>query len=454
MIGGLYKSTSRLAIAAAAGLFMGGMALTPAQAADLGGDCCADLEERVAELEATTVRKRTRKTSVTLYGHVNRALLYWDDGTADDVYSVENDSSPTRLGVKGSGKALPGLTMGYQIELGLERSASDRVSNVGERGGDDGDRNAETDLRLLHVYMKGGWGKVTLGHTSQPSAGITEVDLSGTKVVATARGIRWNNNFETVINNATTGTTWGNQSAIRGHMGGSRFDIIRYDTPKIAGFVASVAWGEDDLFDVALRWAGALGDFKAAAGISYRAQNGNQNATDGYTNNTSGGTSTEAQGNGGVGTKIVAGSLGVLHSPTGLNVHFAAGQTQHDTNDPTGATTWNDTTFWYIKAGIKQNFFGIGPTALYGEYQQTNDAASGTAATAANGDIHLGGAGNYVADEQLSYWGLGVVQHLPGAAAEIYLGYRSYSTSETMDTGVTTSSQDLNMVMGGMRVKF
>ena len=26
-------------------------------AADLGGDCCADLEERVAELEATTVDK-------------------------------------------------------------------------------------------------------------------------------------------------------------------------------------------------------------------------------------------------------------------------------------------------------------------------------------------------------------------------------------------------------------
>ena len=63
MIGGLMKSTSHYALAAAAGLFAGALAITPAKAADLGGDCCADLEERVAELEATTVRKGNRVVS-------------------------------------------------------------------------------------------------------------------------------------------------------------------------------------------------------------------------------------------------------------------------------------------------------------------------------------------------------------------------------------------------------
>jgi hypothetical protein len=42
---------------AAATLLVASTAWTPAIAADLGGDCCADLEERVAELEATTARK-------------------------------------------------------------------------------------------------------------------------------------------------------------------------------------------------------------------------------------------------------------------------------------------------------------------------------------------------------------------------------------------------------------
>ena len=47
-----------------------------AKAADLGGDCCADLEERVAELEATTARKGNRKMSLTITGQVHRMVLW------------------------------------------------------------------------------------------------------------------------------------------------------------------------------------------------------------------------------------------------------------------------------------------------------------------------------------------------------------------------------------------
>ena len=45
-----------------------------AQAADLGGNCCADLEERIAELEATTARKGNRKVCLEISGQVNEAL--------------------------------------------------------------------------------------------------------------------------------------------------------------------------------------------------------------------------------------------------------------------------------------------------------------------------------------------------------------------------------------------
>jgi len=51
-----------------AGLNEPGRACVSANAADLGGDCCADLEERVAELEATIARKGNRKVSLTLSG--------------------------------------------------------------------------------------------------------------------------------------------------------------------------------------------------------------------------------------------------------------------------------------------------------------------------------------------------------------------------------------------------
>src|SRR3989337_2867065 len=85
MFGGLTKTSSRIAIAAALGLTFGGFAFTatPAQAADLGGDGCADLEERVAELEATTVRKGNKKVSVTISGWVIKSMNYWDDVAID-----------------------------------------------------------------------------------------------------------------------------------------------------------------------------------------------------------------------------------------------------------------------------------------------------------------------------------------------------------------------------------
>src|ERR671922_2769263 len=64
MNGALLRTTSAFAIAAAAGLFA--TYATSASAADLGvgGSCCADLEERVAELEATTARKGNRKLNL------------------------------------------------------------------------------------------------------------------------------------------------------------------------------------------------------------------------------------------------------------------------------------------------------------------------------------------------------------------------------------------------------
>ncbi len=44
--------------------------------ADAAEMCCADLEERVAELEATTVRNGKKKVAVTLSGHVTRGVVF------------------------------------------------------------------------------------------------------------------------------------------------------------------------------------------------------------------------------------------------------------------------------------------------------------------------------------------------------------------------------------------
>src|SRR6476660_6957343 len=103
MLGGLSLGHSVL-IATAATALMGLFAHEPVKAADLGGDCCADLEERVAELEATTVRKGNKKVSVTLYGQENHAVLFWDDGAEKNTYVVDNNYESSRFGFKGTAK--------------------------------------------------------------------------------------------------------------------------------------------------------------------------------------------------------------------------------------------------------------------------------------------------------------------------------------------------------------
>ena len=90
--------------------------MSSAKAADLGGDCCADLEERVAELEATTVRKGNRRVSLTISGQVSTMVQYWRDGNnvdSSDFYVVDNVmSGGTFFQFAGSARINPQLVGG------------------------------------------------------------------------------------------------------------------------------------------------------------------------------------------------------------------------------------------------------------------------------------------------------------------------------------------------------
>jgi hypothetical protein len=71
-----------------AGPLAGGLPTANAFAADLGGTCCADLEERIAAHEATTVRKGNRKFSLPMK-HLYRSPLHGGPRT-------EHVSAPSR----------------------------------------------------------------------------------------------------------------------------------------------------------------------------------------------------------------------------------------------------------------------------------------------------------------------------------------------------------------------
>ncbi len=193
MIGGLLsKSASRLALLAAAGVFVGGMAVPSANAADLGGDCCADLEERVAELEATTARKGNRKMSLTVYGHVNRSIMYFNDGKRSNTFiGLDNHNSATRFGFQGNAKISPTLSAGYSILLDWgDKARTSGAGQTAEEGGartnpnSNDARNGDAIARLRDVNV---WleskpvGRLTLGRiTNSGQNGL--IDLGGTSV--------------------------------------------------------------------------------------------------------------------------------------------------------------------------------------------------------------------------------------------------------------------------------
>ncbi len=62
----------------------------------------------MAELEATTARKGNRKVSLTLYGWVNKGIMYWNDGRQSNTYfGIDNTNFATRFGMRGDAKINP-----------------------------------------------------------------------------------------------------------------------------------------------------------------------------------------------------------------------------------------------------------------------------------------------------------------------------------------------------------
>ena len=110
---------------------------TTASAADLGGNCCADLEERIAELEATTARKGNRKVSLNIAGQVNKAVLFWDDGTETNAYVVGKKNDQTNISFTGDADIGNGWSAGYDLTLRLRDNLSDDVDQDNDNGGGD-----------------------------------------------------------------------------------------------------------------------------------------------------------------------------------------------------------------------------------------------------------------------------------------------------------------------------
>jgi len=268
MFGGLTKTSSRIAIAAAFGLMLGGFAFkaTPAQAADLGGDCCADLEERVAELEATTVRKGNKKVSVTLSGWVVKTMNFWDDGDIDSFFVGDKGYDlGSRFAITGSATIAPGWSAGFNLTI---LATSDLFATSGTLANsnqffESGNTFFDHDLNPLYsyIYIKSDTlGTLNWGHLSPASDNPAVLaDLSGTVIESNGVWFEGASFFLRAKGNpggfaGLTSIQWEDALFCQGlGLGigldcfGAAMPAVRYDSPTWGGFRFETSYGTNTL---------------------------------------------------------------------------------------------------------------------------------------------------------------------------------------------------------------
>src|SRR6476620_1365787 len=273
MFGGLTKTSSRIAIAASLGMTLGvfAMGVHPAKAADLGGDCCAYLEERVAELEATTVRKGNKKVSVTLSGWVVKLGTWWDDGHETNFYVGDKDTTlSSHFQISGSATIAPGWSAGYTIAVEVP-ATSCSVGFAENQFNDNACGGPLRDINTLLSYMwmkSDRWGTVNWGQLSQATDNVALLpDLSGTVIESNAvlfdgagmfvrpRGVKNSNDLAGDFTWLNVVTCLAGGGGVGADCAGYPYNGVRYHTPTWAGFSVSTGYYEDDAWDVALKYA-------------------------------------------------------------------------------------------------------------------------------------------------------------------------------------------------------
>lgn len=357
----------------------------------------AEAKEPVAAGEEKVVSSRLKEVDVNLYGHINKGVLWADNGDASKVSFVDNSNSQSRIGVNASVSPSEDFNVGGKIEYGIKSNASADVNQIDTNGA----TSVNWNLRHADIFLTSKtYGKVSLGQGSTASDGTAEIDLSGTTVIAYSSvgdyaGGQYLYEPDTdTLSELQVKNFYSNMDGL------GRDDRLRYDSPSVVGLTLSGSAVSGDAYDAALRYSRSYGDTKVAAAVAW--------ANPADTN-----TSVDNQYNG---------SMSILLG-NGLNATFSAGLREMSDDDRDDATTW------YGKLGYRVNVCSLGTTSFAVDYGENEDIRS-------NGETG-------------KTWAVSAVQDIPSWGTEFYLAFRNY----TLDSE-SLSYDDVNAVMGGARVKF
>ncbi len=338
-----------------------------------------------------------------LYGQIDRALMFADDGFDDAIMFVDNDNSSSRFGITVKVPLTNWLTAGGKYETEIELNSSARVTLQNHTA------DPKINLRNLEAWVEAQLTedvkfRMTLGQGSSASDGTSERDLSGTKVIgysgiaAGGSAIRFRNSGTMAVTGFRVGKVFNNLD------GFSRVERLRGDlTIGAVKIAASIIDPGRDRYDVAAFVNHTFADtVKILAAISHG----------------------EDMQTAGANFSQTSGSVSVLHIPTGVSLTGASGVRN---SEVVGRDNRN---FYYGKLAITRGFFPeIGDTSIGADFFHTENALTNN-------------------DEGDSY-GIFAVQKIDDYKAEIFVLYRQF---DYMRVGTPTS--DVQVFMTGARFKF
>lgn len=341
------------------------------------------------------VARGQKKVEVKLYGQVNRGLLYVDDGEKNQLFSVDNKYSDTRIGILGNAKITDDLSVGSWIEVQFESNSSYTVNQFSEDNSANNFTKRHLELwfdsqRFGKLYM--GWGNTATKYSAQQDlSGTTVIDYSAVRFFA--GGVYFHDPVFGYDDKVRVKDVFHNFDGL------GRINRVRYDTPHFAGFYLAASYDQDDQHDIALWYRSKFPMLQIAGALGYAKPKTDSEVDNQYD-----------------------GSVSVLLN-NGLNVTLAAGT--QDMKDPTR----DDPKSYFGKLGYQFTVFPIGKTAVAADYAKHKDIER-------NGD-------------DADSFGLVGVQNIDKLGTEVYLGYRYYNLDRKFRDYDT-----VNAVMAGARVKF
>ena len=382
---GVVKSVGKYALLAGTALALSISAASAASMTKAGMDKrVADLEREVTLLKNQmksammakpadkNVQSGNSRVKVTLYGHVNRAVMFASTPHRSELMSIDNTNSGSRIGIRASGQLNPNLSASATQELDIR--ANGRFQNKFDKPAGRTIAIRHSNLGLTHKDMGTlslGWGWLAGGNAHGGS-------FSGTGVVF---GI-WGPGGDGV--DATVGAD-ADKSAPRHlvsyQLWGPRTARIYYRTPNLMGASVEVSYNDDKSWSAGF----SLGGLPGVKAIGVRLNAGYRS---------------DPVGNDGVrASTSFAVSGGVQHNASGLSVNGVYDQESFKGGEK--PTAWMADVSWTGK------LMDAGATSLTLGYGQWGDGLNGKS----------------------TRYHFSVNQKVVSAAADVYFG-ASYDTGD------------------------